>query len=76
MKLSEIIKDAGTGLPSHTKLWANIAYLSATLVFLRWGLLADEIPSGEYWLIYLGIVGAHTTASKWLSFKYGGEKTQ
>jgi hypothetical protein len=71
MKLSEMMTDAGTGLPSHTKLWTCVAYGSATLVFLRWGLFGDAPPDELQWLIYLGIVGAHASASKFMSLKYG-----
>ncbi|HNB02441.1 MAG TPA: hypothetical protein PLK61_11600 [Nitrosomonas sp.] len=73
MKCAELITDAGTGLLSQTKLWAHIAYLAATLVFLRWGLFAEQPPNAEIWLIYLGVVGAHTLSSKLLSMKYKKE---
>lgn len=70
MKAIDLITDAGTGQCSHTKLWANIAYCSATLVFLRWGIFAPEPPSEWMWLIYLGVVGGHTVLSKLVSLKY------
>jgi|GEM_PF-5547940 len=33
MRALDLITDAGTGQLSHTKLWTNIAYFSATLAF-------------------------------------------
>lgn len=70
MKPRDLITDAGTGQLSHTKLWANIAYLSATIAFLYAVYSGKDAP--DIWLIYLGVVGASTTFSKLLSLKYGG----
>jgi len=50
---------------SHTKLWSNVAHLTATIVFLKeaWaGTLNYDI-----WLAYLGIVGAQTTVQAFLA---------
>lgn len=74
MRALELITDAGTGQLSHTKLWTNIAYFSATLAFLHITLILPEPSSPEIWLIYLGIVGAHNVASKAMSMKYGATK--
>lgn len=71
MKPIDLITDCATGQISHTKLWTNIAYLSATLAFLRLTLVSSDPPNPEIWLIYLGVVGAHNVASKVLSMKYG-----
>lgn len=69
MKLADLVRDPGTGLLSHTKLWANIAYAAATAAFLKqaW---AGTITS-DIWLFYLGIVGAHSAISKFISMRYG-----
>jgi uncharacterized membrane protein HdeD (DUF308 family) len=69
MNWGDLIRDAGTGMASHTKLWANAAYASGTASFL-WGAFHGGQP-GEIWIIYLGIVGASATASKFLSLRYG-----
>lgn len=69
MKPIDLITDAGTGQLSHTKLWANVAYASATVAFL-YTVYADK-ASADVWLIYLGVVGASATVSKLLSLKYG-----
>ncbi len=74
MKIIDLITDVSTGQLSHTKLWANIAYLAATLAFLRVTLVSSEPSNPEIWLIYLGIVGAHNLSSKLLSLKYGGNR--
>ena len=70
MTLTDLVTDSqDPSRLSHTKLWSNIAYAAATLVFLleAWkGTLTSDI-----WLVYLAVVGAHTTASKFLSMKYG-----
>lgn len=70
IKYTDLLTDAGTGQLSSTKLWTHIAYLVATLVFLRWGIFADEPPSEWLWLVYLGVVGGHTVLSKLVSLKY------
>jgi hypothetical protein len=70
MTLSDLVVDSqDPNRISHTKLWSNIAYAAATAVFIvqAWkGTLQPDV-----WFIYLGIVGTHTTASKFLSMKYG-----
>jgi len=70
VRLSNLICSSGTSEISHTKLWTNIAYLAATIAFLRanWG----EAPaSPEIWLYYLGVVGGHGAVSKLIAMKYG-----
>lgn len=74
MKPVDLITDCATGQISHTKLWTNIAYLAATLAFLRLTLVSNDPPNAEIWLIYLGVVGAHNLSSKLLSMKYGVPK--
>ena len=73
MTPSDLIRDAGTGMASHTKLWANVAYASATAAF-GWQVYHGT-ASGDIWLLYLGIVGASATASKFLSLRYGAKPT-
>lgn len=70
MRLSDLITDAGTGQLSHTKLWANVAYAAATWAIINAAVMAELSP--DLLLIYLGIVGASATASKFLSLRYGG----
>lgn len=52
---------------SHTKLWANIAYLTATGCIIWYAvnswLTADMLG------MYLGVVGAHNVASKFLTLR-------
>ena len=69
MKFADLITDAGTGMISHTKLWANIAYCSATGAFLY--MVYQNTATAEVWLIYLASIGSSTTVSKLLSLKYG-----
>lgn len=69
MDAKELITDAGTGLLSHTKLWQNIAYLTATGAFIYMAYAGTA--SAEIWLVYLGVIGASATASKFLSMRYG-----
>lgn len=73
-RLIDLITDCATGQLSHTKLWTNIAYLVATVAFLRLAILSDTPIDSEIWLIYLGVVGAHNVSSKILSLKYGASK--
>lgn len=70
MKLSDLITDSqdATRL-SHSKLWSNIAYATATVVFVlqAWkGTLATDV-----WWVYLGVLGTHSAASKLIGLKYG-----
>lgn len=69
MKINDLITDVGTGQMSHTKLWANVAYAAST----AWlsGMAFNGDLGADLLLIYLGIVGASATASKFLSLKYG-----
>lgn len=69
MKLSDLIQDAGTGQMSHTKVWANVAYATATVAFGY--MVYANTATAEIWLIYLGGIGASATVSKLLSLKYG-----
>lgn len=68
MKWSGLIEDACTGHVSHTKFWANIAYASATGAF--WWSAVQGLLTPDIWLIYLGVVGAHTAASKLIGLRY------
>ena len=69
MRVSELIRDPGTGQLSHTKLWTNIAYCAATVAFMRMA-WAGTLTS-DMWLWYLGVVGAHNAISKLISMRYG-----
>lgn len=59
------------GSISHTKLWSNIAYLATTIIIINQAIACTL--TAEFLLIYLGIVGGHTTASKFLALKYNKE---
>ncbi len=69
MKLADLITDPGTGMVSHTKLWANIAYAAATGAFLYMSYAGTA--SADIWLIYLASIGTSATLSKLLSLRYG-----
>ncbi|MBI5816701.1 MAG: hypothetical protein HZB29_13950 [Nitrospinae bacterium] len=69
MPIKDLVTDPGTGQMSHTKLWANIAYASSTGAFVYTVIIGSA--TADIWLIYLGIVGASATASKFLSLRYG-----
>jgi len=70
VRLSNLICSSGTGEISHTKLWTNIAYLVATIAFVRvnWG---PTPASPEIWGIHLGVLAGHGAASKLIAMKYG-----
>lgn len=70
-KLIELITDCKTGELSHTKIWTHIAYLAATIAFVRITVLTDVPLPAEIWFIYLGVVGGHNVLNKWISMKYG-----
>lgn len=68
MKLADLIRDAGTGMLSHTKLWANIGYLTLTIAFIR---DAGAYELTEWKIIAYGaVVAGSATASKFLSMRY------
>ncbi len=69
MRLHDLITDSGTGMLSHTKLWANIAYCAATIAFGY--MVYMNTATAEIWLIYLASIGASSTLSKLLSLRYG-----
>ena len=70
MKLiNELIKSGGSGQASHTKFWANVAYLCATVCFVNFEWTANE-PHIELWLVYLGTVAGMASVSKLLSLRY------
>lgn len=70
MKLKDLITDsAEPDRMSHTKLWANVAYATATVVFALQAYKGSL--NADVWLIYLGVVGAHSAASKLIGMKYG-----
>lgn len=52
---------------SHTKLWANVAYLTATGCIVWYA--AHSWLSAEMLGLYLGVVGAHNVASKFLTLR-------
>ncbi|WP_052494014.1 hypothetical protein [Nitrosospira sp. NpAV] len=70
MKPADLIRDAGTGQLSHTKLWANVAYVTATVSFLHLVFVCHVPPDADIWLIYLGVVGSHCAVSKLISMRY------
>ncbi|OOS08061.1 hypothetical protein SAMN02745664_101266 [Moraxella cuniculi DSM 21768] len=78
MKILDLITNPQTGKLSHTRLWANVASLVATVQFIR--LNTDD---WQLWLVYLGSVGGYAVARKFLasrdntnqSYEYtGGER--
>lgn len=65
----DLIIDPGTGMYSHTKLWTHIAYLVVTLAFVKVTFTTAE-PDLTVWLLYLCVVGGHSSLSKLISMKY------
>ena len=55
-----------TGRVSHTKAWSNIANATATAVVAKVYILSNHTDP-ELLALYLGIVGSHAIASKYLS---------
>lgn len=61
-RLLELFTSPKTDRLSHTRLWANVASLVATIQFIR--LNTDD---WELWLVYLGSVGGYAVARKFLA---------
>ena len=57
---------------SHTKLWSNVGYAVFTWAVIHKTLNASV--SDELYLIYIGVVAAHTSFSRFLSNKQGDLK--
>lgn len=71
MAFKDLIKDAGSGQLSHTKIWANIAYAVGTWAFI-WQVYKRELTD-ILLLVYLGCVAGSALASKIVSYKYTGQ---
>lgn len=71
--LRDLFADPATGRLSHTRVWSNVGYALATVLFAKVGWTAEA--SAEIWLIYLGAVGSSAAVSKALSLRYrqGGD---
>lgn len=69
MRWKGLIADTMTGDVSHTKVWSNVAYCAATFAFC-WGAWHATLTP-DIWLIYMGVVGAHSATSKLIGMKYG-----
>lgn len=61
-KLLEIITNPQTNRLSHTRLWANVASLVATIQFVRL-----NTSDWQLWLVYLGSVGGYAVARRFLA---------
>lgn len=61
-KLLELFTNPATNRLSHTRLWANVASLTATVQFIR--LNTDD---WQLWLVYLASVGGYAVARRFLA---------
>ena len=62
MKILDLITNPQTGRLSHTRLWANVASLIASVQFVRL-----NTTDWQLWLVYLGCVGGYAVARKFLA---------
>jgi hypothetical protein len=70
MKLSDLVRDPGTGMLSHTKIWANVGYFALT-----WAFMADAAAghlTDMKIFAYGAVMAGSAVASKLLSMRYGG----
>jgi len=67
MRLSDLFTNPASGRLSHSKLWANVAYSSATGMFVYQG-VAGQLTT-DTWLVYLGVVGGYSAARSWIAAK-------
>lgn len=61
-RLSELFTNPENNRLSHTRLWANVASLVATIQFIRL-----NTTDWELWLVYLGCVGGYAVARRFLA---------
>lgn len=71
MRLADLITNPDTGRLSHTKLWANMACLAATGMFIFQGIKGTL--TADTWLIYLGLVGSYSAALRLIATKRSKE---
>jgi len=72
MKLADLVRDPGTGMLSHTKLWANVGYLALT-----WSFVVDAWNGGLTDMkifAYGAVVAGSAVASKAISMKHKREQ--
>lgn len=62
MKILDLITNPQTGRLSHTRLWANVASLIASVQFVRL-----NTTDWQLWLVYLGLVGGYAVARCWIA---------
>lgn len=62
MKILDLITNPQTGRLSHTRLWANVASLIASVQFVRL-----NTTDWQLWLVYLGSVGGYAVVRKFLA---------
>lgn len=61
---------------SHNKVWANIAYLCTTCVYLWQGYHATKPDDMvELTFVYLAIVAGNTTANKLIELKHSNKQS-
>ena len=73
-KLSELITE-DNGRLSHTKLWANIGNLVASLVFI-YHVYKTETLDPELFLIYLSVLVLQRSVSKITDRKYANSDSK
>lgn len=69
MEFADLFRTPGTNRLSHTRLWANIGYATATGCVI-WQTAIKQLTA-ELLLIYLVAVGTSAGLSKFLSLRYG-----
>lgn len=73
MAMRDLICDHVTGHVSHTKLWANIAYATATVVFAHIGWQATPSDGlSMLFFVYLATIGGNQLANTWISSRLKG----
>lgn len=75
--MADLFIESTTNKISHTKFWSNIAYFASTIAFLSLNLFSDQASAAGMeiiWMIYLGVVASNAVASKWIAYKYTGNK--
>ena len=73
MNFHALFVDEYKGRLSHTKYWANAAYLCAVVSFLTINLFYFKEAKEQIeilWLIFLGVVASNATISKLIGMKY------
>lgn len=68
--VTQLMVDPATDKFSHHKFWTNIAYLLASIAFIRFNFAPDQSQYiVEIWLVFLTVIGGTDVFSAFMKYK-------